>query len=207
MSPPTLRLLVVDDHPLFRAGVTAILASEADMVVIGEAGTGAEAVAAVRSLQPDVTLIDLKLPDMEGDQVIASVRKTDPAARFVVLTTYGGDAAARRAISAGAQGYLLKTSLINELVATVRAVHAGHNRVSAEVARQLAEHRGDECLTEREIAVLRGVAAGLENKQIALQLSISADTVKEHLSNIMAKLRASNRSHALTIAQSRGFLA
>ncbi|HVI56013.1 MAG TPA: response regulator transcription factor [Luteibacter sp.] len=204
---PALRILVVDDHPLFRVGVTAILTSEADLSVVGEASTGTEGIEAFQTLRPDITLVDLKLPDMDGDQVITTVRKATPAAKFVVLTTYGGDAAARRALSAGAQGYLLKTSLVNELVATVRAVHAGQHHVSAAVAKELSEHRSDECLTEREIAVLRGVAAGMENKQIAQWLGISADTVKEHLSRAMAKLHASNRSHALAIALSRGFLA
>jgi len=203
---PALRILVIDDHPLFRAGVTAILTSESDLHVVGEAGTGMEGIAAFRVLRPDVTLVDLKLPDMDGDKVIATVRKDEPEARFIVLTTYGGDAAARRSISAGAHGYLLKTSLINELIAAVRSVHAGRPYISPAVGKELSEHRGDECLTEREIEVLRAVAAGLENKQIARKLGISADTVKEHLSRTMAKLHASNRSHALAIALSRGFL-
>lgn len=207
MTPPAIRIIVVDDHPLFRAGVVAMLAAEPDVLIVGQAGTGSEGIEAYRSMRPDVAVVDLKLPDMEGDKVVGAIRKIDPMARVIVLTTFGGDAAARRTLAAGAQGYLLKTSLANDLVGVVRAVHAGQHRVSAEVAKRLFEYRGDEPLTERELAVLRGVAAGLENKQIARHLGISADTVKEHLSHVMAKLRATNRAHALSIALARGYLA
>ncbi|QDE39749.1 response regulator transcription factor [Luteibacter pinisoli] len=207
MTPLAIRVIVVDDHPLFRAGVVAMLAAEPDVLIVGQAGTGAEGIEAFRTMRPDVAVIDLKLPDMDGDAVVRAIRKIEPMARVIVLTTYGGDAAARRTLAAGAQGYLLKTSLANDLVGVVRAVHAGQHRVSAEVAKRLSEHRGDEPLTERELSVLRGVAAGLENKQIAQHLGIAADTVKEHLSHIMAKLRATNRAHALSIALARGYLA
>jgi DNA-binding NarL/FixJ family response regulator len=206
MTAVALRVLVIDDHPLFRAGVVAMLAADDAVTVVGEAGTGSDGVDAFRTLRPDVVLVDLMLPDMEGDRVVAAIRNIDPHARVIVLTTYSGDGAARRALAAGAQGYLLKTSLIDDLVATVQAVHAGQHRIAAEVAQQLSEHRGDECLTERELAVLRGVAAGLENKQIARHLGLSAETVKEYLSNAMGKLHASNRAHALAIALARGFL-
>lgn len=207
MSQQAIRIIVVDDHPLFRAGVVAMLAAEPDILIVGQAGTGAEGIEAYRSMRPDVAVVDLKLPDMDGDEVVGAIRKIEPMARVIVLTTFGGDAAARRTLAAGAQGYLLKTSLANDLVGVVRAVHAGQHRVSAEVAKRLFEYRGDEPLTERELSVLRGVAAGLENKQIARHLGIAADTVKEHLSHAMAKLRATNRAHALSIALARGYLA
>jgi DNA-binding NarL/FixJ family response regulator len=206
MTARPLRILVVDDHPLFRAGVVAMLSSDPGMVVAGEADTGRSAIEAFKTLRPDVALVDLMLPDLSGDQVIVAIRKIDPLARVVVLTTYAGDASARRALAAGAQGYLLKTSLADDLVSTVRSVYGGEQRVSSEVAQQLAEHSVDECLTEREIAVLRGVGAGLSNKQIARQLGLSPETVKEYLSNAMGKLHASNRAHALAIALARGFL-
>ncbi|UPG83932.1 response regulator transcription factor [Luteibacter aegosomatis] len=207
MSQQAIRIIVVDDHPLFRAGVVAMLAAEPDILIVGQAGTGADGIEAYRSMRPDVAVVDLKLPDMDGDEVVGAIRKIEPMARVIVLTTFGGDAAARRTLAAGAQGYLLKTSLANDLVGVVRAVHAGQHRVSAEVAKRLFEYRGDEPLTERELSVLRGVAAGLENKQIARHLGIAADTVKEHLSHAMAKLRATNRAHALSIALARGYLA
>ncbi|NII54116.1 response regulator transcription factor [Luteibacter sp. SG786] len=206
MTPAAIRLIVVDDHPLFRAGVVAMLAAEPDILIVGQAGSGKEGVEIFRDMRPDVAVVDLKLPDMDGDEVVGAMRKIDPMARVIVLTTYGGDAAARRTLAAGAQGYLLKTSLANDLVGVVRAVHGGQHRISAEVAKRLHEHRGDESLTERELSVLRGVAAGLENKQIAQHLGIGSNTVKEHLSHAMAKLRATNRAHALSIAIARGYL-
>lgn len=205
MTARPLSILVVDDHPLFRAGVVAMLSSDPGMVVAGEADTGKSAIEAFRTLRPDVAVVDLMLPDLSGDQVIVAMRSIDPLAKVVMLTTYAGDASARRALAAGAQGYLLKTSLADDLVSTVRSIYAGEQRVSSEVAQQLAEHSADECLTEREIAVLRGVGAGLSNKQIAQRLGLSPETVKEYLSNAMGKLHASNRSHALAIALERGF--
>ncbi|WP_177191159.1 response regulator transcription factor [Luteibacter sp. UNC138MFCol5.1] len=207
MTSTAIRILVVDDHPLFRAGVVAMLAGEPGILIVGQAGTAAEGIELFRAMRPDVAVVDLKLPDMDGDEVVGAMRRIEPLARVIVLTTYGGDAAARRTLAAGAQAYLLKTALANDLIGVVRDVHAGQHRVSAEVARRLSEYRGDEDLTERELSVLRGVAAGMENKQIARHLGIAADTVKEHLSHAMAKLRATNRAHALSIALERGYLA
>jgi two-component system NarL family response regulator len=206
MTAEPIRVLIVDDHPLFRAGVAAILDDSPDIDVVGEAGTGHEGIDAWRRLLPDVALVDLQLPDMEGTRVIGLIRAHTPAARVIVLTTYGGDGNARRALSAGANGYLLKTSLVDDLVSTLRAVHAGQQRIAPEVAQNLTEHYGDQALSERELDVLRGVALGLENKQIAVRLGLSAETVKEYLSNAMGKLRASNRAHAIAIAMERGFL-
>ena len=206
MTTPAIRVLTVDDHPVFRAGVAAILADSLDIRVVGEAGTGHEAIRLHRDLVPDVTLVDLRMPDMEGAHIITAVRMHAPTARMVVLTTYSGDGTARRALAAGANGYLLKSSLVDDLATTIRAVHAGQHRISAEVAQNLAEFYGDEPLSARELDVLRGVAAGLANKQIAARLGLSAETVKEYLSHAMAKLRATNRAHAIAIALERGFL-
>lgn len=206
MNPSPIRVLTVDDHPVFRAGVAAILADSLDIEVVGEAGTGHDAIQMHRSLSPDVTLVDLRMPDMEGARIITAIRLHAPGARLVVLTTYSGDGTARRALAAGANGYLLKSALIDDLATTIRAVHAGQHRISAEVAQNLAEYYGDEALSARELDVLRGVAAGLENKQIAARLGLSAETIKEYLSHAMGKLRATNRAHAIAIALERGFL-
>jgi DNA-binding NarL/FixJ family response regulator len=206
MTTEPIRVLIVDDHPLFRAGVAAILDDSPGLDVVGQAGTGHEGIEAWRRLLPDVALVDLQLPDMEGTRVIALIRAHTPAARVIVLTTYGGDGNARRALAAGANGYLLKTSLVDDLVGTIQAVHAGQQRIATEVAQDLTEHYGDQALSERELDVLRGVALGLENKQIAARLGLSAETVKEYLSNAMGKLRASNRAHAIALAMERGFL-
>jgi DNA-binding NarL/FixJ family response regulator len=201
-----LRILVVDDHPMFRTGVVAMLNATAQMTVVGEAADGESAVALFDALRPDVTVLDLGLPDTDGVAVIAALRRLSPACRVVVLTTYGGDGRARRALNAGAQGYLLKTSVASNLIGAVRTVHEGRQYMSASVARQLAAFPDDETLTERELDVLRAVAEGLENKQIAVRLSVSPETVKEHVSNAMGKLRANNRTHAVSIALERGFL-
>lgn len=200
-----VRILVVDDHPVFRAGLVAILSSADGLSVVAEASTGHEAIASFRKHRPDVTLIDMVLPDMPGERVILGIRQLDPAARSIVVTTFGGDGVARRALNAGAQAYLLKTSMGTDLVEAVRAVHRGEHRIDAQVAQQLADFQGDDGLSERELDVLRGVAAGLVNKQIALRLGLSPETVKEYLSHAMGKLRASNRAHAVSIAQARGF--
>jgi len=200
-----VRILVVDDHPVFRAGLVAILSAADGLSVVAEASTGQEAIALFRRHRPDVTLIDMMLPDMPGERVILGIRQMDPAARNVVVTTFGGDGMARRALNAGAQAYLLKTSMGTDLVEAVRAVHRGEHRIDAQVAQQLADFQGDDGLSERELDVLRGVAAGLVNKQIASRLGLSPETVKEYLSHAMGKLRASNRAHAVSIAQARGF--
>jgi two-component system NarL family response regulator len=201
-----IRVLSVDDHALLAAGVAAMINMEPDMAVVGQASSGAQGLTMFRALNPDITLMDLRMPDMGGAEVIALVRAEFPLARIIVLTTYRGDALARKALLAGASGYLLKSALREELIATIRSVHAGKHRISSEVAQDLAEHFGDDMLTPREVDVLRGVATGLANKDIARELMISAQTVKDHMSRIMNKLSASNRSHAIAIALKRGII-
>ena len=203
---PAIRVLTVDDHPLLREGIAAVLEGQADMTVIGEAVNGVEAVERYRALQPDVTLMDLQMPEMDGIEAIRAIRAEFPEARIVVLTTYDGDFLALRAIKAGAAGYLLKSMLRKELLETIRAVHAGKRRIPPEVAVGIAEHHTDDWLSDREIAVLRLVVAGHANKRVADELSISEETVKSHMRNIMAKLTASDRTHAVTIAIKRGIL-
>jgi DNA-binding NarL/FixJ family response regulator len=201
-----IRVLTVDDHPLLREGIAAVLDGQPDMTVAGEASNGVEAVERYRALRPDVTLMDLQMPEMDGIEAIRTIRAEFPNARIVVLTTYDGDFLALRAIKAGAAGYLLKSMLRKELLETIRAVHAGKRRIPPEVAVGIAEHHADDGLSNREIAVLRLVAAGHANKMIADDLSISEETVKSHMRNIMAKLTASDRTHAVTIAIRRGIL-
>jgi DNA-binding NarL/FixJ family response regulator len=203
---PTTRILIVDDHPLLREGVKAALSNQEDMAVIAEATTGREAIDSFREHRPDITLMDLRLPDMSGIDAIISIRASFPGARIIVLTTFGGDVQALRAMTGGASGYLLKSTPRKELLETIRAVHSGRRRIPAEVASEMAEHAGEEVLTRREIEVLQKVASGNANKNIADKLSISEDTVKAHLKNIMAKLRANDRTHAVTIAVLRGFI-
>jgi DNA-binding NarL/FixJ family response regulator len=203
---PQIRVLVVDDHPLLREGVAAVLALQPDMVLVGEAENGAEAVARHRELRPDVTLMDLQMPGMTGLEAIEAIRAEVPAARIVVLTTYAGDVQALRALKAGATGYLLKSTLRRELLDTIRNVHAGRRQLQPEVAHEIAIHAVDETLSEREIHVLRLVAAGRANKQIAWDLSLSEDTVKAHLKSIFAKLDVADRTHAVTVAARRGVI-
>jgi DNA-binding NarL/FixJ family response regulator len=207
MSPKNpIRILTVDDHPLLREGIAAVLASETDMLMVAEANNGQEAIEQFRAHLPDVTLMDLQMPALNGIEAIIAIRKDFPNARIIVLTTYSGDAQAVRAFKAGASGYLLKNMLRKELVDTIRVVHGGKKRIPSEIAVEMAEHHTDDALTEREMEVLRLVAAGNANKLIADQLHISEETVKAHMKNILVKLAANDRTHAVTIALRRGII-
>jgi DNA-binding NarL/FixJ family response regulator len=201
-----IRILTVDDHPLLRDGIAAVLEDEPDMTLVGEACDGMEAIEQFRSHLPDVTLMDLQMPVMNGIDSIIAIRKEFPRARIIILTTYSGDAQAVRAFKAGASGYLLKNMLRKELVDTIRAVHAGKKRIPAEIAVEMAEHHADDALTQREIEVLQQVATGKANKIIAESLSLSEETVKAHMKNILAKLDANDRTHAVTIGLKRGII-
>jgi DNA-binding NarL/FixJ family response regulator len=201
-----IRILCVDDHPVLREGIAAILASEADMALVAEAGNGREAIEQFRTHRPDVTLMDLQMPVMSGGEAILAIRKEFPDARIIVLTTYSGDVQADRAFRAGAYGYLLKNMLRKELVETIRTVHSGRRRIPPEIAVEMAEHHADDALTEREIDVLRQVASGNANKIIADHLEISEETVKAHMRKILSKLGANDRTHAVAIAVKRGII-
>jgi DNA-binding NarL/FixJ family response regulator len=201
-----IRILTVDDHPMLREGLASVIESQPDMMLIGEAANGREAIERFRAHRPDVTLMDLQMPDMNGIDAINAIRGEFPDARIVVLTTYKGDVQAVRALKAGAAGYLLKSMLRKELLETIRVVHSGRRRVPPEIATEIAEHAGDDALTEREVAVLKRVAAGGANKQIAVILGISEETVKAHMKSILAKLSANDRTHAVTIALNRGII-
>jgi DNA-binding NarL/FixJ family response regulator len=202
-----IRILAVDDHPMLREGLASVIEAQADMVLAGEAANGREAIESFRTLRPDVTLMDLQMPDMNGVDAINAIRGEFPDARIVVLTTYKGDVQALRALKAGASGYLLKSMLRKELLETIRVVHSGRRRVPPEIAMEIAEHAADDALTEREISVLKRVAVGSANKQIAAALGISEETVKAHMKSILAKLAANDRTHAVTIALNRGIIA
>lgn len=201
-----LSILVVDDHPVMRDGLRAIIGQEPDLQVIGEAGDGAEAIEQFRRLRPDLTLIDLQMPGVDGLQAITVIRDEFPDATIIVLTTYPGDARVARAFTLGATSYLLKTARSEEIVRAMRNAVVGRHTVAPEVARQVARHTGDEVLTEREISVLRWVAKGRSNRQIAEMLHISEDTVKARMKNILGKLGADDRTHAVMIAIARGFI-
>jgi DNA-binding NarL/FixJ family response regulator len=207
--PPTreqtpIRILAVDDHALVRKGIRLLISTECDMQLVAEASTGREAVEEFRTHRPDITIMDLQMPEMGGVEAIIAIRAEFPNARVIVLTTYVGDVQVSRALNAGARGYLLKSNISADLLQTIRGVHAGQKRISGEVAGSLAEHAGEENLTDRELQVLRLIAGGNANKEIAAQLSIGEDTVKRHVTNILAKLQANDRTHAVTIGLKRG---
>lgn len=205
-SAHVIGVLAVDDHPLIREGIAALVSKETDMRLVGEAASGREAVEQFRLLNPDVVLMDLQMPEMDGIDALIAIREKCPAAKVIVLTTYAGDALAQRALIAGAQAYVLKGSVRKELIDTIRAVYRGLKRVHREVAVGLAEHMGDEVLSAREVEVLTLIAAGTSNKQIAAALSITEETAKTHIKNIMEKLRANDRTHAVTLALARGII-
>jgi DNA-binding NarL/FixJ family response regulator len=199
-------VLSVDDHPLLREGIAAMVNAESDMKLIAEASNGQEAIEKFRLHRPDVTLMDLQMPAMNGIEAIISIRSEFPNARIIVLTTYAGDIQVLRALKAGARGYILKGHVRRELLDTIRAVHAGQKRIPPEVAAELAEHAVEDELSLREIDVLRLIASGHANKAIATRLSIAEDTVKSHVTNILAKLGANDRTHAVTISLKRGII-
>lgn len=201
-----IRIFTVDDHALLREGIAALVNAEADMKLVAEASNGQEAVEKFRFHRPDVTLMDLQMPTLNGIEAIIGIRSEFPNARIIVLTTYSGDTQVLRALKAGARGYVLKGKVHRELLDTIRAVHAGQKRIPPEVAAELADHAAEDDLTAREIDVLRLIAKGSANKEIAGQLSIAEETVKSHVTKILAKLGANDRTHAVMIGLKRGIL-
>jgi len=201
-----IRILVADDHPLLREGIAALIGAEPDMQLVGEAATGREALAQFKLKHPDVTLMDLQMPEMGGIEAIVAIRESFPNARIVVLTTYTGDIQVLRALRAGARGYLLKGRVNTELLEVIRAVHRGQKRIPPEIAAELADHAAEDDLSPREIDVLRLIASGNSNKEIAARLLITEETVKNHVTHILAKLGANDRTHAVTTAIKRGFI-
>lgn len=205
-EPSPIRVLVVDDHPVVRRGIATLIATESDMSFVGEAATGREALHQFRKHRPDITLMDLMMPEMSGLDAIIAIRAEDPEARIIVLTTYLGDVQVLRALKAGARGYLLKNSLYKELLETIRTVHAGKKSLSPEAALEIAEHSTDEALTPSEIRVLRLLAQGSANKEIAASLCVSEGTIKGQIRSILSKLRAKDRTHAAMISLRRGII-
>lgn len=205
MSETPIRIMVVDDHPVLRDGIAAVLERQPDMLLVAEASNGREAVALFRQYRPDITLMDLQMPEMSGQDALVAIRREFPDARIAILTTYKGDVQALRAFRAGASGYLLKNLLRKELIDTIRMLHAGQRRIPPEIAAEIAAHAIDEALTGREVEVLQRVASG-SNKDIAAALHISEETVKAHMKSILAKLGANDRTHAVTIALKRGII-
>jgi len=201
-----IRILEVDDHPLVRDGITGLVATQTDMILVAQAANGREAIQQFRTHRPDITLMDLQMPEMNGLDALIAIRMEFPDARVIVLTTYEGDVHILRALKAGAQGYLLKNTLHSELLHTIRAVHAGKRSLSPEVSFQVAEHMSDQTLTPAEVAVLRLIADGNANKQIADQLHVTEDTVKGRVKSILAKLDANDRTHAAIIGLKRGII-
>src|SRR5580658_8062226 len=201
-----IRVMVTDDHPLMREGINAVIQGAEDIIVVADADNGQQALEMFRVHRPDVTLMDLRMPIMNGIDAIKVIRLEYPTSHFIVLTTYQGDVQALRALKAGATGYLLKNMIWKDLPESIRVVHSGRRRIPTEIAEALAEHVADDALTEREVQVLRRVAMGTANKSIAAELSVSEATVKAHMKSILAKLGANDRTHAVTIALKRGFL-
>jgi DNA-binding NarL/FixJ family response regulator len=202
-----IRILAVDDHPLIREGIARLVERESDMQLVGEADSGREAIRQFRAQRPDITLMDLQMPEMNGLDAIIAIRSESPEARIIVLTTYRGDVQVLRALKAGAQGYLLKSTLNTELRQTIRAVHAGKKWLSPEISYQIAEHATDDALTTAEVRVLKLIAAGHANKEIAAQLAVSEDTIKGQVSKILSKLGAKDRTQAVVTGLKRGIIA
>ncbi|GFE87680.1 response regulator [Steroidobacter agaridevorans] len=206
-SEAPIRILAADDHPLLREGIASLIGAQRDMRLVAEAATGRETIEQFRAFRPDVTLLDIQMPETSGIDALIAIRSEFPTAKIIMLTTYGGDALAQRALKAGAYSYVLKGLVRKELIETIRAAHAGQKRIHPQVASELAAHLGEDTLSDREIEVLALVAVGNSNKEIGALLSITEETAKAHVKRIIAKLGANDRTHAVTLAMSRGMLA